>query len=291
MEVHDEGRDGVIMAFNPDGTRLWDVRMGYAGVNPTLALAGDGTLHTSLISPSGTEDQCFAIDSAGTIRWDYTGGGVRYSPAAITPDGTSFVGFSSGTLAALSPQGTPIWTIRLGGEANTTPTLLQDGTILVASTDRFLYALASDGTILWKSEASDSITTSPAVADDGSIYFGDSRGAFYALAGSSPLLGGETWARSRRDNRNSASFEQPPLPPAVPAGVTASQAEFTDKVVVSWATVRGASEYQIWRGTTPDPDDATRIDAGISGTLRYEDRAVPHTQATTTLFGRSTAPG
>lgn len=55
--------------------------------------------------------------------------------------------------------------------------------------------------------------------------------------------------------------------------VTASDGAYDDKVVVSWSAVSGAQSYEIWRGTSDDPDTATRVKSSEKNTV-WEDAGV-----------------
>ena len=53
-----------------------------------------------------------------------------------------------------------------------------------------------------------------------------------------------------------------------PAGVTASDGNYADKIGIQWTAVRGANNYRIFRGTTNNPAAAT--DVGTSATPSAE---------------------
>ncbi len=57
---------------------------------------------------------------------------------------------------------------------------------------------------------------------------------------------------------------------AAPAGVTASDGAYTDKVRVTWNSVSGASHYQVYRNTTNDTATASVVGSWQSGTT-YDD--------------------
>jgi fibronectin type 3 domain-containing protein len=60
------------------------------------------------------------------------------------------------------------------------------------------------------------------------------------------------------------------LPPSSPTNVLASNGTFSDKVVVSWNSVSGATSYEIYRDTTTS---GTKVKIGVSTATSYEDRS------------------
>ena len=63
------------------------------------------------------------------------------------------------------------------------------------------------------------------------------------------------------------------LPPAAPTGVSASDGDYTDTVLVTWLAVPGATGYEVWRNTADSSSNATQIAAAVNGTS-YADTTV-----------------
>jgi cytochrome c peroxidase len=63
---------------------------------------------------------------------------------------------------------------------------------------------------------------------------------------------------------------------AAPSGVSASDADYADKVGVMWNTVRGATIYRIFRGTTSDSSSA--VDVGTTAANYFFDRTAVASQ-------------
>jgi fibronectin type 3 domain-containing protein len=59
---------------------------------------------------------------------------------------------------------------------------------------------------------------------------------------------------------------------SAPAGVTAGDGEYTDKVSVSWSAATGATHYQVYRGTVNDPAAAKPL-SNWQTALIYEDNS------------------
>ncbi|MDX2042826.1 MAG: cytochrome c peroxidase [Acidobacteriota bacterium] len=54
-------------------------------------------------------------------------------------------------------------------------------------------------------------------------------------------------------------------PLAAPTGVTASDGSYNNKIAVSWDTMRGATQYQVYRNTTNDVVSATSLGTTVEG--------------------------
>lgn len=63
------------------------------------------------------------------------------------------------------------------------------------------------------------------------------------------------------------------LPPAAPTGVSASDGDYTDIVLVTWLAVPGATGYEVWRNTADNSGSATQIASAVNGTS-YADTTV-----------------
>lgn len=62
--------------------------------------------------------------------------------------------------------------------------------------------------------------------------------------------------------------------PAAPTGVSASDADYANKVGIMWDTMRGAVTYRIFRNTTNDPNSATEVGTSLANEF-YDGSAVP----------------
>lgn len=63
---------------------------------------------------------------------------------------------------------------------------------------------------------------------------------------------------------------------AAPTGVTASDSSYTNKVMVEWDTIRGATTYRVFRNTVNDPN--TAADIGSTAVNSFLDMTVPVNQ-------------
>ncbi len=153
--------------------------------SPTLGT--DGTIY----STTG-DNNLYAVNPDGTLKWTYTAASPLDASPAIGADGTiyaSSVGVlagndSHGYLYAVNPDGTLKWTFQTGFEVESSPAVAADGTIYVYCDDGKLYAINPDGTPKWVlAEGFDGTNerSSPAIGADGTIYFESADGNTYAV--------------------------------------------------------------------------------------------------------------
>lgn len=97
----------------------------------------------------------------------------------------------------------------------------------------------------------------------------------YYLSGNVPIKlylredGGDARLRLRWGTNTSDCI---PVPPA-PAGVTATDGAFTDRVQIRWNAASHATGYEVWRGAGNNSGSATQIAASVSST-GYDDTNV-----------------
>lgn len=223
--------EGYFYALNPDGTLKWREEIDGGGYGDyavgNLAIGSDGTIYvrpsdgnlhaydslgslkwtyenvsSPVIGPEGTlycrrysgsSVTLLALDSDGSVEWEYDLGGESMSSPAIGSDGTLYFGVyvynsSTGTdtlyFYALGPDTVLQWKYTLvDGLFITSPVIDVDGTIYVSvrENDEYLYALSPEGTLKWKCELDISSSSTPAIGSDGTIYVGNNNGYLYAI--------------------------------------------------------------------------------------------------------------
>jgi len=144
------------------------------------------------------------------------------------------------------------------------------GLLVTLTSPRAPVAAAPPGSLRWEHSLGAVIGTSPALSPTGTVLAGAMDGKVYAVKGTGRPLAEGQWPMFRRDAQHRASRA---LPPAAPTEVAVSQAEFTDKIVVSWLSVAGATSYEVWRNTTAEFSTATVVSPAVTGTARFEDRS------------------
>jgi eukaryotic-like serine/threonine-protein kinase len=225
------GEDRTLYALDgTTGTQRWS-HQGPSGFQATPALAQDGTLYAGAISgplvgldsatgtvrmgensPNlgvsthvaiGAQGTVYYTDTVGRVHavnpttgadiWSVQFNDVGSSAAALTPDGTLYVG----AVGAQSPTG-PVgdhklhaldaatgvqkWEFEPGNSIYAAPTVGDDGTVYLASWDKKVYALdGSTGAKKWEFETVSLITGSVALGSNGRIYVGAYERRLYAL--------------------------------------------------------------------------------------------------------------
>ncbi len=165
-------------AFDGELLHEWNL---HGAINTSPAIAEDGTVYVSVNYPvMGAPDagrKVVAVESDGSIRWQYLTGMAMLTSPSIGPTGTIYVGIRgalnmfpyASPLLALNPDGTVRWQIMADDAIETTPAIAEDGTIYAGSTLGTLYAVSPDGQILWTNNLGGSIAT-PAIGRDGTLY-------------------------------------------------------------------------------------------------------------------------
>jgi outer membrane protein assembly factor BamB len=137
------------------------------------------------------DNNLYALDSNGELKWSYeTGDRIRSSPA-IAADGAVYVGSYDSRFYKCDPAGSLIWSYRTGsGITWSSPAIATDGTVYVGSTDNYFYALNSNGSLIWKMPTPDYIVSCPALDSAGVLYIGSRDYNMYAGNSS----GGFVWS-------------------------------------------------------------------------------------------------
>lgn len=121
----------------------FEVEQGFSG-GPVVA--ADGTLYVA-----GLDGSLYALDGAGTVRWQQPLTARPSSTPALAPDGTLYVADEAGGLSAISQTGALLWHVE-GNEdaALSAPIVAADGTLLYA-TEQAIRAVGAQGALLWES--------------------------------------------------------------------------------------------------------------------------------------------
>jgi hypothetical protein len=140
-----------------------------------------------------------AVTPQGKLRWKRRTLGFIAASAAISSDGSIYIGSFDSNLHCLEPQrGRVRWRFATSDHIYASAALGADSrgetrTVYLASTDGYLYALEPEnGTLRWKFYAGDPIRSSPVVgvAPEGGeiVYFGCGDGCLYAVNASDGSL-------------------------------------------------------------------------------------------------------
>jgi outer membrane protein assembly factor BamB len=140
------------------------------------AIGSDGTIYFG-----SSDNNLYAIDPDGTLKWAFLTGDMVLSSPAIGADGTIYVGSLDGHLYAVNANGTQKWAFLpcedcVGlyvDEVISSPAIGSDGTVYVGFYNGNLYAISSVGSLNWVFPTAGNVDSSPAIGSDGTIYVGD----------------------------------------------------------------------------------------------------------------------
>jgi outer membrane protein assembly factor BamB len=144
-------------------------RIGADGAVPVWPMFHHDSAHTGLSAVntagnSGTLKWQY-VPSNGS-----SGGTAVMSSPAIGADRTIYFGASNGNIYALDPAGSLKWEYGTARSIQSSPAVGPDGAVYIGSDDGNVYALNPDGSLKWKSQMGFSVTSSPAIGRDGTVY-------------------------------------------------------------------------------------------------------------------------
>ena len=184
------GLCAIAHAQTTDGSLRWHyttLSSAAAGsIISSPAVGPDGTMYigTEVGSSSSTTSSgiLYALNSDGTVKWQFQAGDWIDSSPSVSSDGMTVVfGSWDGKVYALTSSGAQKWSYSTGGYITGSPALGSDGAIYIGSSDGIFYALNADGSLRWSAALGDKTDGSPAIAPDGSIYIGASDNLLYAF--------------------------------------------------------------------------------------------------------------
>ena len=161
------GQHGTLKWVHSVGTVSSDLR-------GCPAVADDGTIYIG-----SKNEKLSAINSDGSLKWEFETLGTSWGSPAIGADGTVYLGsnissanYTNGlknNFFAINTDGTLKWSAEVGIAVDNSPAIGPDGTIYFPSSNG-LSAFSPDGTLKWNySEVGNSYST-PAISSDGTIF-------------------------------------------------------------------------------------------------------------------------
>ena len=182
--------DGMLYAFNPDGSTRWTYYAGNPFDTTAAAIAGDGTVYAS----SSYGGPLYSFYAAGGLKWSASlpAGAIANGAAALgsvsAADDTLYVKAQDGKLYAVNAaNGSVKWTFPVPGVSYAPPSVGADGTVYIGADNSVLYAVSPGGAQKWTFTADAAIYTAPAIDGSGNLYFGTLGGTFYSLSKSGAL--------------------------------------------------------------------------------------------------------
>lgn len=115
------GRTGADTSSNK-GSVVWTSTVGDLGGQPVLGLGPDnGPVIYTGTSYSGSDQNLYALNMDGSLRWKFLTGGTTPTAPAVGIDGRIYVGSLDGYFYAVNPDGTQAWRYSLPPCSNTYP--------------------------------------------------------------------------------------------------------------------------------------------------------------------------
>ena len=185
-----------LYALHPNGTLKWRWDSGsscWIESSPAIGPSGDLYFHHNCLG-------LVALNSNGQQQWIRSGLGEAFNSPSVGPDGTIYIGDTSGFYAT-NPDGTHRWQVSVSNWMyQASSAISADGsTIYRGDNGGILYAFDSSGSIRWQYDTGirGPIFAAPALAANGIVYFTqewsssvgpDDRGYLYALRASDGAL-------------------------------------------------------------------------------------------------------
>lgn len=170
--------EGVLKAYNTDGTEKWSANLGKRVKYSAPAIASDGTIYIGLED----DNKLVAVNPIdGTEKWTFSvDNDIRATPV-IDKQGTIYVASSDDYFYAINSDGTLKWKTIYGDYTSGTPAISESKGVVYLTgktsnnTGHLIAFNMSDGTIKWDNDTrllAKMEQGSPVIATDGTIYAG-----------------------------------------------------------------------------------------------------------------------
>ncbi len=137
--IYIAGQGGVLMAFDPGGTRRWEYNVSPRGARNSfilgsLAIGADETIYVGSHLPSRPNRGFLsAYSPSGIFKWSTETGPIYGSPI-VDADGIIYVGADCCKIVAINPDGTLKWEYGLeGGSLRLSPVIGPNRTIYIST--------------------------------------------------------------------------------------------------------------------------------------------------------------
>jgi len=176
-DLHHTGRSPYSTANN-SGMIQWSFLLHGWGLYGSACINSEGTIYIPT-----NDDNLYALNPNGTLKWKYKTNGVGFSCPALDKNGTIYFGIAWGYpcyFYAINSDGTLKWSYYTGNEIFSSPAIGSDGTIYFGC-GQSIRALFSNGTLRWQHSTGHVVYSSPVIGDDGTVYCGCHDTYLYAL--------------------------------------------------------------------------------------------------------------
>ncbi len=162
-----ESIEGLVIAFNPDGSTRWTFDSELDDpVSGAMAIAADGTIYAPI--GTATRQTLYAINSDGSEFWNFKGAATSIAGVAVGPEGVIALTDANGGVYLLNSLGALQWSVDNTNGIVSPPIFGEDGTIYHGSNSEFAALNLEDGSLKWEIALN---TRAPAsTGSDGTIY-------------------------------------------------------------------------------------------------------------------------
>jgi outer membrane protein assembly factor BamB len=268
--------DGTVMAagpnsirmIRPDGQLLWERTHPGADLRGGIGLGQDGSIFFGT-SPGWNAGSLHRLNSDGSAFWAQAGEDYLSAPL-IGPDGAVYIATRDKKWLAVSSSGDPLWSFEADGLAGGGGALDAEGTIYFGTDSGTVYALDQEGVDLWRFETEAPVQAAPLILSSGGLLVGTQGGLLWRLEGTAPPAEG-LWPHPRGDSQRAGLSKEPYTQPAAPAGLVKTSGDCDIMIRFNWESSPGALEYQVWRSTTPELQDAVQLSGSVAVQLTWQD--------------------
>lgn len=110
----------------------------------------------------------YSLDYSGNLRWSHNTSSWA-SPPSVDQNDCVYIG-SANELFSFTSNGSTRWSFKADGTIYPTPAISSEGMVFFSTESDTLYAIDDGGNLVWSLEIGSSISGSPAIDSDGSIY-------------------------------------------------------------------------------------------------------------------------
>lgn len=178
----DAGHTGSAPTLGPTSGSEQFVFTAGGGVNGSAVLNDQGELHFG--TASGT---FYALQRDATVKWSYPTGLLRGS-AAMDGWGNVIAASQGGVVHKISPTGVLLWTYWVANTIQATPCVGPDGSVYVGDTSGKFFGISADGALKFKTSLGDAMRNACATDAAGNIYVGGGDNRLRKFSASGALL-------------------------------------------------------------------------------------------------------
>lgn len=254
--AHDAEGNPNAASTSTDNTVTYDVTapaFSSIAASPSPATLGTAVTITFAVSEPLAENPTVTVNTHAASYVSRSGTNYTYAYTILSSDADGDAAIAiSGTDPAGNPDSGGSTTALDVGTLAAITTQPQSLTNNPGSSASFMVAATGTAPLYyqWQKNTSALVSETNTTYTIGSVVAGDA-GSYRCLV--SNLVGVVT------SEAAVLTVNVPTTPPSAPAGVSASDGAYTDKVQVVWDAVSGATRYEVWRNTANNPGSADHL--------------------------------